>query len=126
MGTSLLDRVRAIALALPEVTERHSHGEPCFFVGGKRPICYFHDDHNGDGRVSIWCPAPIGAQDELVRVDPRRFFRPQPSASGVFADWIGVFLDQPLSAADWHEIAQIVTDAFRLVAPQRLTRLLDA
>jgi hypothetical protein len=27
-----LDQVRRIALALPGVTERISHGEPCFFV----------------------------------------------------------------------------------------------
>jgi hypothetical protein len=41
-----LDRVRKIALALPEVNERLSHGEPCFFVRDKRPLCYFHDNHN--------------------------------------------------------------------------------
>ena len=126
MPTPILDRVRRIALALPEVTERQSHGEPCFFLRGKRPICYFHDDHNGDGRVSVWCPAPPGAQDELVAADPRRFFRPQPSASGVFADWIGIFLDHPpLNAADWREITEIVTDAYRFVAPKSLTRMLD-
>ena len=31
-----LDRVRAICLALPEVTERPSHGAPTFFVRGKK------------------------------------------------------------------------------------------
>ena len=34
-----LERVRKIALALPEVNERVSHGEPCFFVRDKRPLC---------------------------------------------------------------------------------------
>jgi hypothetical protein len=47
------DRVRSIALALPGVTERISHGEPCFFVQEKRPLCYFHDNHRGDGRIRI-------------------------------------------------------------------------
>jgi hypothetical protein len=32
-----LARVRKIALGLPEVNERVSHGEPCFFVRDKRP-----------------------------------------------------------------------------------------
>ena len=69
-----LDDVRRIALALPMVIERVSHGEPCFFVDGKRPICYFHDNHGGDGRVSLWCPAPPGVAAELTSSDPRRFF----------------------------------------------------
>ena len=51
-----LDQVRRIVLALPGVTERISHGEPCFFVQGKRPLCYFHDNHRGDGRSR--CGAP--------------------------------------------------------------------
>src|SRR5688572_12957293 len=102
VSRSTFDRVRALALALPEVNERRSHGEPCFFVRDKRPLCYFHDDHNGDGRISLWCPVPLGVQDELVSANPVRFFRPEPSAGGVFAQWVGVFLDSPpLSAADW-------------------------
>ena len=119
--------MREIAFGLPEVSERHSHGEPCFFVREKRPLCYSHDDHNGDGRVSIWAPAAPGVQDELVAADPSRFFRPQPSAGGIFSDWIGVFLDRPRpTARDWQEIAEVLTDAYLLVAPKSLTRLLDA
>src|SRR6267154_4877069 len=37
MGRSELDAVRKIALALPEVNERLSHGAPCFFIQNKRP-----------------------------------------------------------------------------------------
>jgi hypothetical protein len=113
--------VRRIALALPEVTERFSHGEPCFFVRDKRPLCYFHDDHNGDGRISLWCPAPPGAQEEMVAAAPDRFFKPSASARGVFADWLGVYLDlHGDSRVDWKEIAAIVKDAYRLVAPKHL------
>jgi hypothetical protein len=121
---SPLETVRSIALALPGVTERLSHGEPCFFVG-RRPVCYFHDDHNGDGRVSLWCPAPAGVPDDLVAAEPERFFRPQPSASGVFGTWLGVHLDVPGVPVAWAEIAAIVEDAFRLVAPTRLVADLD-
>ena len=72
--TRVFDRVRGIVLALPGVSERVSHGEPCFFVSRTRALCYYHDNHNGDGRVSLWCPAPPGVQDELVNAEPRRFF----------------------------------------------------
>src|SRR5947207_2933488 len=125
MPMGKLERLRRIVLALPEVTERMSHGEPCFYVRGTRPLCYFHDDHRRDGRVSLWCPAPRGAQDELVSAEPDRFFRPPASASGVFADWIGLFLDTD-DEVDWHEVAAIVEDAYRHVAPGKLIADLDA
>src|SRR5262249_39958751 len=75
-----LERIREIALALPEVNERISHREPCFYVQHKRPLCYFHDNHNGDGRISLWCPAPDGVQEEMVSADPERFFAPPTSS----------------------------------------------
>jgi hypothetical protein len=126
VGKRELDRVRRIALALPGVGERLSHGEPCFFVRDKRPLCYFHD-HHGDDRVSVWCPAPPGVQEELVAAEPGRFFKPVPSASGVFRDWLGVYLDMSgAHRVDWHEIAAILEDAYRHVAPKALVAELEA
>jgi hypothetical protein len=122
VATLEVDRVRAIALALPDVTERLSHGATCFFVRGKRPLCYFHDRHNDD-RVSLWCPAAPGVQEALVDSEPTRFFKPPTSASGTFSNWLGVFLDRP--PVDWDEIAEIVEDAFRLVAPATAVAELD-
>jgi hypothetical protein len=125
-GIALLTRVRSIALGLPGVSEMTSHGAPCFFIGEKRPICYFHDHHGGDNRVTIWCPAAPGAADELASVDPEHFFRPQPSASGVFASWIGMVLDPPPGqGVDWVEVGAILEEAFRLKAPRRLVVELD-
>lgn len=125
MATLELDRVRAIALGLPEVTERLSHGATCFFVREKRPLCYFHDHHNDD-RVSLWCPALPGTQEGLVSSDPTRFFEPPTSASGTFSDWLGVFLDPTGDGeVDWGEIAEILEDAFRLVAPATAVAELD-
>ncbi len=122
-----LDRVRRIALALPEVNERISHGEPCFFVRDKRPLCYFHDDHNGDGRVSLWCPVPDGVQEEMVSAEPARFFAPSTSASGVFSGWLGVYLDTAgKHEVDWSEVDAIVKDAYRHVAPKALVAELDS
>ena len=90
MGDRELQRVRHIALALPEVTERISHGADCFFVRERRPLCYFHDNHRGDGRISLWCPGPPGAREALTATEPGRFFAPAPSRGGTFADWLGV------------------------------------
>ena len=61
-----LAKVREICLGFPEVTERPSHGAPSFFIRGKKTICMFHDDHHGDGRLAVWCPAFPGVQEELV------------------------------------------------------------
>ena len=126
MSTPQLDRVRQIALALPAVNERMSHGEPCFFVRDRRPLCYFHDDHNGDGRVSLWCPAPPGVQEEMVSAEPIRFFVPPTSASGVFAGWLGVYLDTSGSnKVDWQEIADVLKEAYRHIAPKALVSELN-
>lgn len=126
MADNALERVRRIALSLPEVTERNSAGAPCFFVRNKKPICRFHGaDFGGDDRVSIWCPAAPGVRDELVTSEPDRFFAPTPSASGVFGDWIGVYLDTRTEQVDWREITAVIEEAYRLRAPKALVARLD-
>ncbi|HXV91814.1 MAG TPA: MmcQ/YjbR family DNA-binding protein [Pseudonocardia sp.] len=112
-----LERLRALCLALPEVTEKLSHGEPTWFV--RRSFVTFADHHHDD-RLAFWCAAPPGTQEELVAADPERFFRP-PYVGG--RGWLGVYLDVPV---DWAEIAEIVTDGYRTVAPKRLVARLDA
>lgn len=114
------DRLRDICGALPEVSERVSHGAVTFFVRGKRTLCYLTDDHHGDGRLALVCAAPPGVQDELIRSDPERFFRP---AYVGHRGWIGLRLD---IAPDWGEVAAVVAEAYRCVAPVTLVRQLDA
>ncbi|MQA82848.1 MAG: MmcQ/YjbR family DNA-binding protein [Streptosporangiales bacterium] len=114
-----LPRLRALCMAMPEATERLSHGEPTFFVRDKRSFVMYADRHHDD-RVAFWCPAPPGVQEELVETEPDRFFRPPyVGPSG----WLGVYLDVPL---DWDEIAAIVDDAYRKVAPKKFVAELDA
>ena len=126
MGMHELARLRKIALALPEVNERLSHGAACFFIRDKRPLCRYHDHHRGDDRISLWCPVPDCMQEALVDAEPKRFFKPQPSASGTFSGWLGVFLDVPNKGkSDWDEIAAILEEAFRKVAPRDLIAELD-
>jgi hypothetical protein len=114
-----LDRVRAIALGLPGVTERESHGAPTWFAG-KRAMTQFLDDHHGDGRLALWCAAPPGVQAQSVDEEPQRFFVPPYVGH---RGWLGVRLDVEV---DWDEVAAIMTDAFVLVAPRSLVRRLEA
>ena len=124
MSTPELDRIRTILLGLPEVNERLSHGAPTFFLRDKRPLCYFHgSDFASDERISIWCPGGPGVQEELVAANPTTFFAPTPSSSGVFASWIVAFLDT--DDVDWNEITEVIHDAYRLIAPKKLSKLLD-
>ena len=113
-----LDRLRALCLALPEVTERLSHGEPTWFVRGKKTFVMFADRHHDD-RVAIWCAAPPGAQEARVSADPTHYFVP-PYVGG--RGWLGVYLDVPV---DWDEVADVITNAYRQIAPQRLVAQLD-
>ena len=112
-----LPRLRALCLALPDVTEKLSHGEPTWFV---RRTFVMYADHHHDDRLAFWCAAPQGAQEELVAADPARFFRP-PYVGG--RGWLGVYLD--VEALDWAEIGEIVSDAYRQVAPKKLLARLD-
>jgi hypothetical protein len=118
-----LRRLRKICLALPETSERLSHGVPTFFVRGKRAFLMVLTDHHGDGRFAIWCAAPEGMQHTLVEADPERFFVPPYVGH---RGWLGVRLDRGL---DWDELAGIAEDAYAEVAPAKLieaARLGDA
>ena len=110
----VLGRVRAFCLALPETSERLSHGAPTFFVRGKRAFVMVPTDHHGDGRLAIWCAAPEGVQAMLVDADSGRFFVPPYVGH---RGWLGVRLDRGF---DDDEIAGIVEDAYAMVAPARL------
>ena len=117
----LLAHVRAICLALPEATERLSHGTPNWFVAGKRVfVTGWFDGHHDQDFPHLWSAAPPGAQEELVETEPDRFFRP-PYVGG--RGWIGVRLDVGI---DWVEIEQICRTSYREVAPKRLVNQLDA
>jgi hypothetical protein len=117
-GGDPLAELRKLCLALPETTERLSHGEPAWFVRERKTFVSFADHHHDD-RLACWCAAPPGAQEELIAADPARYFRPPyVGARG----WLGVYLDVEV---DWAELAEIVTEAYRTVAPKTLVRQLD-
>ena len=114
------EQVAAICLALPEVTERLSHGAPTWFVRGRSSFAtLWADGHHEHEFPHLWVAGPPGAQQELTGSEPDRFFRP-PYVGG--RGWIGVRLDRDVN---WAEIAELCQDAYRAVAPARLAALLD-
>jgi hypothetical protein len=115
-----LRRIRELCLSLPETSERLSHGQPAFFIRGKRAFAMYLDDHHGDGRLAIWCAAPTGMQKTLVEAEPEHYFVPPYVGH---RGWLGVRLDRRL---DWEEIAGAVEDAYITVAPKRLIDAIEA
>ena len=106
-----LDRVRTLCLALPEATERLSHGEPTFFAR-KRVFAMMSTDHHGDGHLAVVLPAEPGLQSIMIEKNPDRFYYPPyVGASG----WIGVELQR---VGD-NELKSLIVGAWRLVAPKR-------
>lgn len=112
MENPQLERVRRLCLALPESSERLSHGEPTFFVK-KRVFVMFANNHHNDGHFAVWLPVPAGLQSELIETRPGTFFRP-PYVGG--RGWVGIELEQ-ISDED---LEFHIQTAWELIAPKRL------
>lgn len=117
---SPLTRLRRLCLALPETHEVVAWGEPTFRVRNKLFAMYADaSNHHGRGRPAVWCKAAAGNQAIMVQTAPDRFFvPPYVGPSG----WVGVYLDR---RADWNEVAALLRDAYRLIAPKRVLARLD-
>jgi hypothetical protein len=115
-----LERLRELCLAMPETTERLSHGEPTWFVRDKKVFVTFANRHHDD-RIGLWCAAPPGVQESLVERDPEHFYRPPYVGH---RGWLGVYLD--VEDVDWGHLEDLVENAYRQVAPKTLIAKLDA
>jgi len=107
-----IQRVRRMALALPETTEKLSHGEPTFFVR-KKAFVMFSNNHHNDGRIAIWIPAATGHQSAMIAEAPETYFKPP--YVGV-KGWVGVQLDQVHPEV----LATLIRQAWKLIAPRSL------
>ncbi|MEY2424552.1 MAG: hypothetical protein QOI61_124 [Actinomycetota bacterium] len=111
--------MKALCLDLPEVNERLSHGAPTYFIRDKKTFCTVHHNHHGDGIFGIWAAAPPGAQEALIQFNPERYYRP---AYVGHRGWVGMRLE---GKVDWDEVAGIIEDAYRAIAPKKLVEALD-
>jgi hypothetical protein len=109
-----LVRVRRICAALPGTEEKLSHGEPTWFAG-KKVYATFSNNHHDDGHVAVCIPAAPGVQEALVAASPKTYYRPP--YFGV-RGWVGI----ELAAIDDEELAAHILDAWRMIAPKKLTQ----
>ncbi|MEL6877045.1 MAG: formyltransferase family protein, partial [Pseudomonadota bacterium] len=121
----LFAQVRKLALALPETSERESHGSPGFRVGSEKSgkfFAYFSDRHHGSEHIALL--VKTSGMDELlnlVEAQPEAYYKPAfYGASG----WVGIILNRP--DLDWENVNDWLTRSWRSVAPARLTKLHDA
>jgi hypothetical protein len=113
---SVLAKVRALALAMPEAEERASHGSPGFLITKGKFFAYFWHDHHGDGEtVVIVKTSGADEQATLIEMDPDCYYSPPyfgPSG------WVAMRLDR--DDVDWDRVGDRVAISWELVAPRRL------
>jgi predicted DNA-binding protein (MmcQ/YjbR family) len=108
--TDRLKRLRAIALALPESTEKETWGHPTFRIRDKMfATC-------GNDAASCTFKADPSEREGLV-ADEERFFVPAYVGT---KGWVGMRLD--VAALDWDEVAELVTTSFCLIAPKTVAK----
>ena len=118
MAEPVAEAVRRLCLALPGATEKVTHGSPGFFAG-RQFVMLWPDGHHDHTFPHLWCAADAGVQEAMVSMRPERFFRP-PYVGG--RGWLGVRLDRRVSRV---ELATLVEDAYRCVAPPGLLAALE-
>lgn len=110
-----VDDVRRLALALPETDEHPSYGgRPSFRVRGK---CFARLLDDGES-CGIWLES-IGERDALLRSDAHKFFTTS------LHDKYSTLLVR-YAAVDARELDELITDSWRLKAPQRVVAAFDA
>ena len=110
------ERLTKICLQFPEVSSSSATGQHVVYSVRKKKFAYHLVDHHGDGRVSLECKAAPGENAELAASERDRFFLPKYMAHH---GWVGLYLD--VGPIDWVEVEELLTDAYLLVAPKRLT-----
>jgi hypothetical protein len=110
------EHLEQLAAKLPEATitgEVHRH-----YVVRGRTFGYYLVDHHGDGLIGLVCKVPRGENDELVRLDPERYYTPAYLGP---RGWLALRLDLP--EIDWGQVEDLLTDSSRLFGPRKLSLL---
>ena len=122
MPPRVLNKIRKLALSLPETHEVLAWGEPTFRVIKGKMFASFAsaDGHHSAGRHAVWIKAKPENQQIMLRTFPDLYFSPPyVGPSG----WIGAWLD---ADTDWNEVAELLRDGWKLCAPKKMLPLLDA
>jgi predicted DNA-binding protein (MmcQ/YjbR family) len=112
-GSSVLDHMRAICLALPDTKETLTWGQPHFRVGEK----IFAGCGEEKGRVVIGFKLDMDHADAIIQ-DPRFWRAPYVGHKG----WVSMAAG---GVDDWDEVRPLVLESYRLIAPRRTVAKLD-
>ncbi|MDP1026154.1 MmcQ/YjbR family DNA-binding protein [Sphingomonas sp. KR1UV-12] len=110
----ILLRVRELALLLPEVEERPSHGQPTFFVAGKQ-FAQVREDHHGDGRTVV-CVRTSGTDEQAMLIDAAPDTYSRPAYLGP-SGWVSIDL---AGEPDWTLVEDRIARSWELAAPAGL------
>ena len=120
----IVERIRTLCLALPEVTVRvdgsltRTRSTAHSFGIRRRSFCLLVAREDSAGKpVSLLVLRAGPDEREALLSIGHPFF-----ASRAARDRIGVLLT---GDTDWEEIRELVTDSYRILAPKKLTALLD-
>jgi hypothetical protein len=104
------EKIQAVCLALPFVTERPSHGAPTFYARTK-PFAKISDNHHADGRYAVILLAAPGVQRMLVDSKPADYYEP-PYVRHL--GWVGVRLDRKVP---WAQIEALLEAGYVQAMP---------
>jgi hypothetical protein len=103
---------RAVALSLPEASERETWGHPTFRVRDKMFATLAADGSTASVKSTL------PEQQSLVQAEPETFS--VPAYVGVHG-WVGF----RLATVDPEEMRELVIEAWRMTAPKRVVRAFD-
>lgn len=120
----IIAKVGKLAMALPKVHYRRSHGSPGWRVGAEQSgkfFAYVSVRHHGEDAIALL--VKTSGPDELtalIEQAPEIYYKPAYyGASG----WIALRLDRP--GTDWDHVESWLKRSWSRVAPKRLTTLID-
>ncbi|MEH6417468.1 MmcQ/YjbR family DNA-binding protein [Pseudomonas sp. CGJS7] len=124
---SILSRLNAICLGLPEVVEESAWTGTRWVVAKKN---FAHAVMIHDGWPPAYAEAAGNAGPLLVltfrlpaaRLTAPKFSRPPFFRPVWFANIVGLALD---ARSDWDEIADLITESYCALAPKKLSALVD-
>jgi predicted DNA-binding protein (MmcQ/YjbR family) len=117
-----LAELRTVALSFPEAFEKVSWGRPVFCA--PKIFAMYGGNSKSTGQMVGYPHSLLVKVDESERAaleqDSRFFYPAYMGPSG----WLG--LDLTAAVVNWDEVRELVDASFRLTAPKRLVKLLDA
>lgn len=120
----IVAKVDELAMALPEVAAKSSHGAPGWRIATSKSgkfFAYVSIRHHGEDAISLLVKTSgTDEQTALIEAEPDIYYRPAyygPSG------WIAIRLDRP--DVDWEHIAGWLRKSWSFVAPKKLQAMAE-